>query len=102
MTKETLNQYLDLYPELIELFGKIIDIKNGQSSKQDICKGLLQMSDDAINKIDSAYPVDYAKSIREIYPDFNNGYYVYDYNTNRFGELRNLKNDIANEILKPL
>jgi hypothetical protein len=67
---------------------------------RDICTGILQMEDKEVNKIDSAYPCDYGKSIAEIYPTFYKGYHVYDYNSSVFGEMRNLKNDIANVILK--
>jgi len=50
------------------------------------------------NKIDTAYPVEYAKRIREIYPDFDNGYIIYDYNKNMFGEMKNIYNLIANKM----
>jgi hypothetical protein len=51
------------------------------------------------SKIDTAYPAEYAKRIREIYPDFDNGWNVYDYNNNRlFGEMRNIYNIIANKM----
>lgn len=51
------------------------------------------------NKIDTAYPCDYASRIREIYPDFNNGFMVYDYNENIFGSMLNLNNIIAKKFL---
>lgn len=95
-----INEYLNEYPELIELFSYIIDIKNGKSSMRDICEGILKMDEKQINKIDSAYPSEYGKTIAEIYPNFYKGCNVFDYNNSIFGEMRNLKNDIANEILK--
>ena len=99
-TINEINEYMNLQPELIELFSHIIDIKNGKSSMRDICTGILQMDDKEVNKIDSAYPCDYGKKIAEIYPTFYKGYHIYDYNSSVFGEMRNLKNDIANVILK--
>ena len=50
------------------------------------------------NKIDTAYPCDYAKRIREIYPDFDNGFLVYDYNENFFGSMLNINNIIAKKF----
>jgi hypothetical protein len=99
-TINEINEWMNLQPELIELFSHIIDIKNGKSSMRDICTGILQMEEKQVNKIDSAYPCDYGKSIAEIYPAFYKGCHVYDYNSSVFGEMRNLKNDIANVILK--
>lgn len=87
-------------PTLVDLFSNIIDIKNGKSTMRDICTGILSMDRKELNFIDSAYPYDYGKQIREIYPNFDNGYNVFDYNRTMFGEMRNLKNDIANVILK--
>jgi hypothetical protein len=99
-TINEINEYMNLQPELVELFSHIIDIKNGKSTMSDICTGILQMDEKQVNKIDSAYPCDYGKSISEIYPAFYKGYHVYDYNSSVFGEMRNLNNDIANVILK--
>lgn len=50
------------------------------------------------NKIDIAYPVDYAERIRQIYPDFDKGYMVYNYNDKKFGEMLNINNLIAEKI----
>jgi hypothetical protein len=41
-------------------------------------------------KVDSAYPCDYAKRIREIYPNFIKGNYCYSYETEMFGEMVNM------------
>ncbi len=51
------------------------------------------------NKVDTAFPVDYLRRIEEIYPDANNGDYIFDYNKNHFGELINMNNIVANSFL---
>ena len=51
------------------------------------------------NKVDTAYPVDYLRSIEELYPDAINGNYIFDYNKNYFGELININNIIAKKFL---
>ena len=51
------------------------------------------------NKVDTAYPVDYLRNIEKIYPDANNGNYIFDYNKNHFGELININNIIAKRFL---
>ena len=51
------------------------------------------------NKVDTAFPVGYMRRIEEIYPDANNGDYIFDYNKNHFGELININNIVANSFL---
>lgn len=51
------------------------------------------------NKIDSAYPVGYLREIEKIYPDAKNGWHLYDYNKQKFGELVNINNHVATELL---
>ncbi len=100
MKNEEIIQYLEYSPELKSLIVDIINLKNGGQQFSNVLK-FCGITEEEGRKIDSAYPCDYAKSIREIYPDFNNGYHCYDYNTHTFGSMRNLKNDIANRILEP-
>jgi hypothetical protein len=52
------------------------------------------------DKIDSAYPCDYAKAIREIYPNFNQGNYCYSYETNNFGEMVNMNDKFFEWLFK--
>jgi hypothetical protein len=99
MTNEEIIEYLEYSPELRELVTDIINLKNGGQQFSHILD-FCGISEEQARKIDSAYPCDYAKAIREIYPDFNNGYHCFDYNAATFGAMRNLKNDIANRILK--
>ena len=49
-------------------------------------------------KVDTAYPCDYAERIADVYPDFRNGMNVYNYNSNTFGEMLNVNNLIAKKI----
>lgn len=100
MKNEEIIQYLEYSPELKALVIDIIALKNGSQQQSHILK-FCGITEEEARKIDSAYPCDYAKAIREIYPAFNDGYHCYDYNNQSFGAMRNLKNDIANRILKP-
>jgi len=94
--------------ELIELINAIddnsIDFLHGflslpgrGSDKRDLLKFFSPDMD--TNKVDTAFPVDYMRRIEEIYPDANNGEYIFDYNRNGFGELININNIVANSFL---
>jgi hypothetical protein len=65
---------------------------------------MLELSGYDINQtFDTAYPSPYADKIREIYPDFNNGEYIFDYSNDRiFGEMRNVCNLFAKKVIKTL
>lgn len=43
-----------------------------------------------LRKVDSAYPQDYANSIRELMPSWNGMFHVYDYNEHTFGSMENV------------
>jgi len=49
---------------------------------------------------DTATPINYVRQIEDIYPDFKNGNYIFDYSKNNFGEMTNINNWIVNRILK--
>jgi hypothetical protein len=66
-------------------------------SKDDLLKLFIPGVD--VNRIDSSFPVDYLRRIKEIYPDASKGNYVYDYNNNYMGELVNINNIIAEKVL---
>ena len=94
--------------ELIELINvidtKSIDFLHGFLSmanrgcdKRELLKFFSPDTDG--NKVDTAFPVDYLRRIEEIYPDANNGDYIFDYNRNGFGELININNIVANSFL---
>jgi hypothetical protein len=96
---DLINANLKAYPELVDLFYNILTIKSGYSCFSKLC----EMAEVDKNKIDSAYPVDYGNSMREIYPNFVKGRYCFDYSQNRvFGELLNLNDKLVDAIFKPL
>lgn len=99
MNNTEIIQYLEYSPELRELVTDIINLKNKGAGFRE-CLKFAGITEEQSNKIDSAYPCDYGRSIAEIYPDFYKGLNCYDYNTATFGAMRNIKNDIANRILK--
>ena len=96
--KELLQSYLDHYPELNDLFIDIIKVKTGNYNLTD----LIKLSGINPGNVDSAIPVDYQRSIEEIYPDFNTGLNVFDYNDSTFGKMLNLNNLITKTIFKKL
>lgn len=59
---------------------------------------LLHWADVDTYKIDTAYPVDYAREIEKIYPNSKNARYVYDYRTQWNGALLNV-NDVFSAAL---
>lgn len=99
MKNEEIIQYLEYSPDLKKLVEDIIVLKNGGQQFSNVLK-FCGITEEEARKMDSAYPSPYADQIRQIYPDFNNGYHCFDYNNATFGTMRNLKNDIANRILK--
>ena len=97
MTKEHLLQHIELMtPEQINFIGNIIKFANTPDYKMHI--NLAGITEAEYRKIDSAYPSEYAKQIREIYPDFVRGQYVYDYNRETFGEMVNLNNLVVQNL----
>ena len=85
--------------ELIQLFADIIHLKNGNTTKNDLLK-FSGYTPEQCSKVDSAYPYQYADSIREIYPDFNNGIHCFDYNRMSFGEMVNISNLTTKRVIK--
>jgi len=49
--------------------------------------------------IDTATPIEYYRSIEEIYPNFSSGSMVYDYRTKSFGEMLNINDVIVKRIV---
>ena len=94
--------------ELIELINAIdensinflhgfLSMKNKGCDKRELLKFFAPDTDG--DKVDTAFPVDYLRRIEEIYPDAKSGNYIFDYNTNHFGELININNIVANSFL---
>jgi hypothetical protein len=53
------------------------------------------------NQIDTAYPEPYANQIRELLPNWNGMFNVYDYRVNRvFGSMTNIAELFTNHIFK--
>ena len=103
-TREKILAYMDLSPELETLFAEIIDLKEqyGFEFKKNALK-FIGHTEEETRQVDSSYPEPYAQQVRDIYPDFRNGNYVYSYiNDRSFGELINLNNGIAKRILEPI
>ena len=97
MTKDHLLQHIELMtPEQINFIGNIIKFANTPDYNTYI--NLAGITEAESRKIDSAYPAEYAKQIREIYPDFVRGQYVYDYNRETFGEMVNLNNLVVQNL----
>lgn len=64
---------------------------------------ILEMSgmDAKAMNYDTAYPQPYADKIRELYPDFNEGCYIYDYTgDNVWGKMTNIYNIFAKRMLE--
>jgi len=91
--------------ELINMIdGKSIDFLHGflsLSEKGCNKRELLNFfsPDTDVRKVDTAFPVDYLRRIEDIYPDANNGNYIFDYNGNTIGELVNINNIVAKRFL---
>lgn len=62
-------------------------------------KEILEMAGMKDRHYDTAYPQPYADKIRELYPDFNEGLYIFDYTEERFGRMVNVYNQFAKKIL---
>ena len=98
METEEIVRYIEYSEELKTLFVDIINLKN-RGDFSDIMT-FAGYTDEMRSKVDSAYPQPYADAIREIYPDFNNGLHCYEYGFNPHGQMVNLKNKVADRILK--
>ena len=90
---ETLNYQSE---EQIQL---LIDIANFRqfANKKDLIK--FAVKDESKMNYDTAYPQPYADSIREIYPNFVKGNFIFDYTEKTFGELVNINDLVVNRIL---
>lgn len=102
MTKENLIQHIEaMKPEQIELLGALLNFANGWFDRK-VLYQLCGITEDQASKIDSAFPCDYAKSIREIYPEFDEGIHCFDYNEKSFGYMRNLNNSFVKNLQEKL
>lgn len=81
----------------IDFLHGFLSLANRGCDKRELLKFFAPDTDG--NKVDTAFPVDYLRRIEEIYPDANNGDYIFDYNKNCFGKLININNIIAERFL---
>lgn len=97
-TKERVIEAIEnMNEEQLSFLDKILPI-NKYSTKIDLLKIFAPEMD--TNMIDSAYPQTYYDRIKEIYPDMENGIFIFDYNKNElFGNLVNVNNIIANKLI---
>ena len=101
MRKEHLLNHINaMSEEQIQFLGDLLNFANYPDFNLNI--KLSGLTENEKNKIDSAIPCEYAKQIREIYPDFDKGRNVYDYNLNNYGSMLNLNNRIIENIKKVL
>jgi hypothetical protein len=98
--REMVIKYIQ-HSELIneEQINFILALFNGLNklNKDELLK-LSGYTKEQCNKVDSAYPQPYADQIREIYPNFKNGSYCFDYNKAIFGELVNINDLLINKL----
>jgi hypothetical protein len=101
MNKEQLIQHIEMMSDKqIQFLGDLLNFANYPDFQLLIkISGVTEVQK---RKIDSAYPCDYGKAIREIYPDFDKGRNVYDYNENHFGSMLNLNNRVVENIKEVL
>lgn len=95
--KERIQDYLNfLNEEQVSLLHDILDYALNRDFKR-----LLKICDIDRDKdtIDTATPIDYARRIEEIYPNFKLGRHVYDYRTEMFGEMLNLNDAFMEHLL---
>jgi hypothetical protein len=97
MTKLHLQQHIEqMSEEQMQFLSDLLNFASYPDYQMTIkISGLTEQEN---RKIDSATPNEYNKAISEIYPDFNNGRNVFNYNNNNFGEMLNLNNLIIQNI----
>jgi len=101
MTREHLNQHIEeMSEEQVQFLYDLL--KFAQYPDHDTKLKLCGISEEENRKIDSATPMEYNKTIFEIYPDFRNGHNVYNYSANHFGEMQNLNNRFVSNLRKVL
>ncbi len=83
--------------EMVQLLIDISEFKQF-ANKRDLLK--FAVKDESKMNYDTAYPQPYADSIREIYPNFNKGNFIFDYTEKTFGELVNINDLVVNRILQ--
>lgn len=85
-----------LTEEQAKMLNDILELRS-TSSKKDLLK---VGGYDTSKTYDTAYPIGVANHIKQVYPRFYDGCYIYDYSQERHGELANVNDMIVNRLLK--
>ena len=96
MSKEKLITAIEqglISEELCEVFYKLAQ---PMLSKGDLMN--IVYNEEQRRKVDSAFPSDYAKRMRELNPNFRGHFMVYDYNEASFGRFENVAELVLNKI----
>jgi hypothetical protein len=93
--KEKLTELIQyMSEEQCEFVNHLIDtVSNEFMSKGDIVELIYPQKNRG--KVDTALPLDYVRRIAEIHPNFRGQFYVYDYNGNTYGEMRNIAEELV-------
>lgn len=95
--KEWLHTYInELNEEQTEFVYFLFSLNHRGLSKEDVIK---MFADGDIDTFDYAYPIGQLEKIRDIYPDIDEGMYIFDYTKGKERGLMNLNNIIAKKII---
>lgn len=94
MTKKRINMFLDCYnEEALNFLELLLETYSSPIINKSNIMELVYLEEER-RKMDSALPHEYFKQIQEVLPSFKTFGYVFDYNTNSFGEIRNILEDL--------
>tara|TARA_R110001592_G_scaffold128365_2_gene340433 strand:- start:1088 stop:1417 length:330 start_codon:yes stop_codon:yes gene_type:complete len=51
-------------------------------------------------KVDTAYPINYYRQIKDVYPSIDDANLIFDYNENTYGKMVNINDKIVKRILE--
>lgn len=95
--KKWLHTYInELNEEQTEFVYFLFSLNHRGLSKEDVIK---MFADGDIGTFDYAYPIGQLEKIRDIYPDIDEGMYIFDYTKGKERGLMNLNNVIAKKII---
>jgi len=96
-TKQKLIEAIDYFDEnQVELIYKLLNVLSQEIvSKGDLMK--LAFENEELRKIDSAIPMDYVETIREIHPNFNTQHHAFSY-IDSYGELVNVSEKLVEKL----
>ena len=95
--KKWLHTYIDeLNEEQTKFVYFLFSLNHRGLSKEDVIK---MFADGDIGTVDYAYPIGQFEKIRDIYPDIDEGMFIFDYTEGKERGLMNLNNVIAKKII---